>query len=84
MERRTFIRKGTLASVAARISLISFGNTVRNSSYKSKDRNGYWNDRDQLPRDLEHLAGDSSLLKEPDDLSAASYVFPNCHPSAYT
>lgn len=36
----------------------------------------------RLPDDLETLAGDANLLKKPEGLTVASYVFPNYHASA--
>ncbi|WP_277511003.1 glycoside hydrolase family 99-like domain-containing protein [Ereboglobus sp. PH5-5] len=35
-----------------------------------------------MPDDLNKLAGDVALLKKPDNLTVACYVFPNYHPSA--
>ncbi|MDR1666582.1 MAG: glycoside hydrolase family 99-like domain-containing protein [Bacteroidales bacterium] len=36
----------------------------------------------RLPEDMETLAGNQDLLKKPEDLTVASYVFPNYHASA--
>ncbi len=36
----------------------------------------------RLPDDLETLAGNPDLLKKPEGLTVATYVFPNYHPSA--
>ncbi|MDR0429392.1 MAG: glycoside hydrolase family 99-like domain-containing protein [Tannerellaceae bacterium] len=82
MQRRTFIKKGTLASMAVGTSIESFAHTTRSNSLHVSTKDSSWDDRHRLPRDLERLVGDSSLLKKPDDLTVAAYVFPNYHPSA--
>src|SRR5690554_6364712 len=81
MERRTFIKKGTLASVAAGTSLGSFAQANPDNSTQTQSAKDSWSERSRLPRDLQRLAGDSSLLKKPENLTVAAYLFPNYHPS---
>lgn len=80
MKRRAFINeigKGTMVAAAATAGIKGIAQA---KGPVATDENGLPKDDPQrLPRDLEKIAGNKSLLRKPKDLTVACYVFPNYH-----
>ena len=88
MERRTFIKyakEGTIASLLAGSSFKALAANAASENVPGKavpETNALGDKVYRLPKDLETLVKNKSLLKKPKDLVVASYVFPNYHASA--
>ncbi len=75
MKPRSIIQIATLLFL-----LITAGN--QQAFAQKKDKNKQAEKTYRLPDDLQTLAGNPDLLKKPEGLTVASYVFPNYHASA--
>lgn len=89
MQRRRFLNEAGKtavavtagASVLSKIALAAAGAGTIHPALP-RIRSMMPDDTPRLPRDLEKLAGDPSLLKKPANLTVAAYLFPNYHASA--
>lgn len=90
MKRKLFIKnlgKSSVAVAATSLGVTSIANAANPNSVSTRTgeqaTNSITQNRpSQLPEDLEKLVGNKALLRKPDNLTVASYVFPNYHPSA--
>ena len=88
MQRRTFIKyakEGTIASLLAGSSIQALASNAESGNAIGKvvpETNALGDKVYRLPKDLETLVKNKSLLEKPKDLVVASYVFPNYHASA--
>lgn len=89
MQRRKFLNdagKGAFAvaagaSVFNKIALAASG-PGRSGAALPRITSKMPDETPRLPRDLEKLVGNTALLKKPENLTVAAYLFPNYHPSA--
>src|SRR5690606_11509962 len=88
MKRKSFIKnlgKSSVAVAATTLGVTNIANATNpiSASTGVEGTNKMSQEKpSSLPEDLEKLVANKALLRKLDNLTVASYVFPNYHPSA--